>query len=194
MKDVTSVSLLHRVRVADDSESWREFATLYERLIRGWLRTQGVQPSDADDIVQEVLVYVQREVAGFEHNGRNGAFRNWLRQVTINRLREFWRKKSRQRGSGGPDLGDIADQLADDKSGVSRVWRDEYNRHVVDHLLAQLSDRFQDKSLRAFREIVISERPAQDVADELGMSLGAVRVAQSRVLRMLREMGAELLD
>ncbi len=186
MRNVTSISLLYRVRNQADTQAWDEFAELYYALVNRWLRGQGVQPQDADDVVQEVMTYVYREIGNFDHNGRTGAFRHWLRQVMVNRLREFWRARRRKRFSG-PDLGDLADQLADGRSGVSRVWRAEHDRCVLEHLLSAVSGRFQEQSLQAFRGLALEQRPADEVAAELGMSVGAARVAQCRVLQALRE-------
>lgn len=193
MTDVTSVSLLYRVRDANDSASWNEFASLYGKMIRGWLRAQCIHANDADDLVQDVMTFVHREISQFDHNGRIGAFRNWLRQVTVNRMRSFWRDRSRSLRDG-PDIGRLADQLADDRSGVSRVWRDEYDRYVIDHILSLAERQFRPQTIAAFRQIVLEERPASDVAEELGISVGAVRVAQSRVLTALRRLGEGLID
>ena len=188
MHNATSISLLHRVRNQSDAAAWDEFAELYYALIHRWLRSQGVQSQDADDVVQEVMTYVCGNIANFEHNGRPGAFRHWLRRVMVNRLHEFW-KARRQKGGGSPNLSELADQLADGRSGVSRVWRQEHNRCVLEHLMTAVRGRFQEQSLQAFRGLALEQRPAEDVAEELGMSVGAVRVAQCRVLQALREIG-----
>jgi len=193
MRNVTSVSLLYRIRNQSDTDAWDEFAELYYALVHRWLRGQGVQPQDADDIVQEVMAYVSREIGSFDHNGRTGAFRHWLRQVMVNRLREFW-KARRRKGGGGTDLGDLSDQLADGRSGVSRVWRAEHDRSVLEHLMSAVSGRFQEQSLHAFRGLALEQRPAEEVAAELGMSVGAVRVAQCRVLQALREVSDGWID
>ena len=42
-----------------------------------------IRPSDVDDLVQEVLAVVLRELPQFEHNGRTGAFRRWLRTILL---------------------------------------------------------------------------------------------------------------
>ena len=47
---------------------------------------------------------------------------------------------------------------------------------------------------RSFRGVALEQRPAEEVADELGMSVGTVRVAQCRVLRALREVGEGWVD
>lgn len=192
MNDFTSHSLLLRVKQQNDAESWRGFADMYEKMIRRYLGGCGVSPNDVDDVVQEVLTFLSQHIAGFEHNGRPGAFRNWLRQVTANRLREFRRKHKRE--SVGKDLGELAEELADDNSGVSGVWQREHDRFVLEYLLTQVTDRFEPDSMSAFRKIMLEGKSSQAVAEELNMSPGAVRVAQSRVLKMLRKLGEGLID
>ena len=91
-------------------------------------------------------------------------------------------------------MGQVAEQLADERSGVSRIWRTEYDRYVIDYLLTRVASRFQENSVVAFQKVVLEQQSAKEVADELGMSLGAVRVAQSRVLRALRELGESMID
>lgn len=54
---------------------------------RGWLRRYALQTADADDLVQDVCGVLVSELPAFEHNGRRGAFRCWLRGIMVNRLR-----------------------------------------------------------------------------------------------------------
>lgn len=174
-------------------QSWNEFSKMYDGMIQGWLYRQGVQSQDADDIRQEVMTIVLRRIGDFSHNGRTGAFRSWLKSITSNCLRDFWRK-NKNRAVGGPDLAEMAAQLEDSCSNQSILWDTEHDRYVINHLLEQISQRLSDKSVTVFRRIVIEEQPAEDVAADLGMKLGAARVAQHRVLNALKEAGAGLID
>jgi RNA polymerase sigma-70 factor (ECF subfamily) len=189
----TSVTLLSRLREGHDTRSWSEFVRVYQAIVHRWLAKQGLPPHDADDVVQEVMVFVCRDIARFVHNGRLGAFRAWLRMITANRLRDFWRKQKRA-ARDGPSLGKIADQLADHQSDASRIWCQEYDRYLVDRLLAHVAPRFNETSLQAFRMVVLEGQHAQHVAEKLCISLGAVRMAQSRVLRALRQLDKGLLE
>ncbi len=195
MIDQTRLSLLERVRETSTGESWTEFIEVYGPLIRGWLVSQGVQQQDADDVQQEVLTMLAEKISTFRHNGRRGAFRTWLRRVTVNRLRQHWQARQRNPGAhAGPDLSELAHELADDTSRITLFWDKQHDRFVLEHLLKTLENRFQQKSMSAFRQIVLLERPAREVALELGMSLGSVRVAQHRILRALQDCGRGILD
>src|SRR6516165_896311 len=110
----TSVSLLEHLRTNPEGPAWRRLVELYTPLLRAWLARHGVQPSDADDLVQEVLSVVVRELPDFEHNRRAGAFRAWLRGILVHRLRDFWRKRDyRPDAAGGSDFLKQIDELED---------------------------------------------------------------------------------
>ena len=81
--DETSISLLNRLQRTDDSEIWDRLVGLYASLLKTWLRKYDVQSSDADDLVQEVLMAISKDVTTFDHNGRRGAFRSWLKAIFV---------------------------------------------------------------------------------------------------------------
>ena len=163
MANETHLSMLARVQETQFGTSWNEFTEMYDGMIQGWLFRQGVQPQDADDIRQEVLTIVLREIPRFEHNGRTGAFRAWLKAITSNCLRDFWRK-SKRRSPGGPDLAEVAAQLEDSSSRQSILWDAEHDRHVIHFLLDQISTRLSEQSVTVFRRIVIDQESAEVIA------------------------------
>ncbi len=193
MSNETHLSMLARVQHTQIGASWNEFSALYDGMIQGWLYRQGVQSQDADDIRQEVMTIVLREIGKFEHNGRTGAFRAWLKAITSNCLRDHWRKAKR-RGGGGPDLSEVASQLEDSSSRQSELWDAEHDRYVINYLLDQIGSRMSEKSVTVFRRVVVNQEPAEEVAKDLDMKLGALRVAQHRVLNALKEAGEGLIE
>src|SRR5947209_19592475 len=86
----TSTSLLRRLQGQPDTASWQRLVDLYTPLIRGWL-ARHARLHDADDLVQEVLAIVVRKLPKFRRTPRTGAFRCWLRTITVNCLRGLWR-------------------------------------------------------------------------------------------------------
>jgi RNA polymerase sigma-70 factor (ECF subfamily) len=191
----TSVSLLDRLRLQPDEDSWKRFVDLYVPLIRGWLGRYSVKPEDAEDLAQEVMAVVLRELPQFRHNQQRGAFRNWLRNVTVNRLRAQWRaRRGRVAPTGDSAVADMLDQLTDPSSSLSRLWDQQHDQHVARRLMELIQPQFEPKTWQAFRRVVIDGIKPAFVAHELGLSVNAVLLAKSRVLRRLRQEMQGLTD
>lgn len=191
----TSASLLERLTTRPDEAAWQRLDRLYRPLIRHWLLREARLRDDVDDLVQEVMAVLVRELPGF-HRRRTGSFRRWLRTVTAHRLQAFLRDRRNRPGGRGEatDEYPLVQQLADPHSELSRQWDREHNAHVVRRLLELIEDEFAPGTLRAFRRLVFDERRASEVAAELGMTVNAVLVAKSKVLNRLRQEADGFLD
>lgn len=187
----TSFSLLERLRLTSDAEAWQRLVALYTPLIHAWLRRHAVQPADVEDLTQEVLRSVVRALPDFQHNLRRGAFRRWLRTITVNQLRSFWRGR---RSAIGADVEYRLQQMEDPSSDLSRRWDEEHDRHVLCRLQELIEPEFEPNSWRAFRLVVLEGLSAGEAAAQLGMSVNAVRIAKSRVLSRLRRESSGLID
>lgn len=188
----TSHSLLEQLQHGPDGLAWQRWHALYEPLIQGWLRRNHLIASDRDDVVQNVMTVVVRRLPEFQHNGRVGAFRNWLKTITINCLRDYW-KQMRTHPRHAAATG-VLDEWADDQSAVSRSWDVEHDRHLVQKLLAMLEPEFTPETWQAFQRVVIAGQPAAEVAKDLKMTVNAIYIAKSRVLTRLRLEAAGLVD
>jgi RNA polymerase sigma-70 factor (ECF subfamily) len=192
--NVTPLSLLDRLRERPDQISWRRLVDLYTPLIRSTLSRYGVPDADAEDLLQEVLGVMVREVPAFEHNGRPGAFRCWLRKVIVFRLRAYWRGQKTQPAAADSEFDTRLSELEDNASDPSRQWDQEHDAAVARRLLELLETEFTPSTWQAFRRQVLEEARPADVAAELGISVNAVLIAKSRVLRRLREEGRGLVE
>ncbi|MEL6897047.1 MAG: RNA polymerase subunit sigma-24, partial [Planctomycetota bacterium] len=76
----------------------------------------------------------------------------------------------------------------------TEVWNKEHDRHVLLQLLQRVSKQFSEQSLDVFRRVAIMQEDAATVAEEMGIKLGALRVAQHRVMKELRNTAAGLVD
>jgi RNA polymerase sigma-70 factor (ECF subfamily) len=191
----TSVSLLERLRERPDGEAWQRLVAIYTPLLKQWLGRYGLQASDVDDLTQEVLAVLVRELPRFQHNQRTGAFRRWLRGIAVNRLRELWRNRGdAAHGGGDSDMARRIDQLEDPHSQVSKLWDLEHDRHVMGRLLVLIEAEFPTTWWRAFRRHVREGAPAAEVAAELNVSVNVVLLAKSRILRRMRQEAQGLID
>jgi RNA polymerase sigma-70 factor (ECF subfamily) len=193
--NTTSLSLLDRLKNAkQDATAWQSLQEIYLPLIRSWLSCLGSLRGEVDDLAQEVLVVVLRELPAFERR-RDGAFRAWLRQITVNRVRSFCKVRQRQPRAGlAHEDEQLLAQLADPASDLARQWDREHDRHVLQKLLAMVRPDFEPTTWQAFTRFALEGLPATRVAQELGISESAVVQAKFRILRRLREETEELLD
>ena len=193
--DETSLSLLHRIRETSDAKSWDRLVALYAPLLNRWVMWYEVQDSDADDIVQDVLTVVMRDLAKFEHNERPGAFRSWLRAILVNRVREFWRsRKYRPMATGTSSIDEKLNQLQDDTSEVSQIWNREHDQFVLKRLMNVVQSQFEPKTWQAFERQVLDGEKPEKVAGDIGMSMSGVYTAKYRVLNALRRESEGLID
>lgn len=192
--NVTSLSLLQRLQQSPDEQAWQRFASIYQPLIHKWLKTYAPSEADVDDIVQDVLLTVFRKLNEFQHNGQTGAFRAWLRTTAVNRLRLMWREKRPTLESDHAQFVGKLDLLADPQSELSRQWDQEHDAHVAGQLLLQMEQEFAPATWHAFRRQVVDGTSAKLTAQEMGLSVNAVLIAKSRIMKRLRQMSLGLLE
>ena len=190
----TSGSLIERIIGAPTDDDWRRLDNLYRPLLRAWMARAGVPASDVEDLVQDVLVVVIREVAEFERH-REGAFRAWLRKILANQVKNYFRKKKYwPTAPGGSDFQGVLDELQSPESSLSKLWDREHDRHVAASLMQRVQGDFDPATWQAFCRYVLEGKPAVRVAEELGRSLNSVLLAKSRVLNRLRQEAAGLVE
>ena len=190
----TSLSLLERLTGRPTDLDWQRLFDLYQPLLRSWALRAGATDTDADDLVQETLTVIVREVAAFDR-GRPGAFRAWLRGILANRLRDFFRaRRARPVATGASDFLDRLDELEAPDSAFSKQWDREHDLHVAAKAMKRVQGDFAQATWQAFRRQVLDGATPAEVATEMGLSLNAVLLAKSRVLKRLRAEVAGFVD
>lgn len=171
----TPVSLLERVRQPGEQAAWARLVEMYTPLLLYWARRRGLQESDAADLVQDVFALLVHKLPEFVYD-RQKSFRNWLRTVLYTKDRDRIRRAAHRPASIGPTTEPSA------PGDAEAAWEAEYRELLVARALELMQDEFQPATWKACWEVVVSGRPAA----ELGLTVGAVYAAKSRVLRRLR--------
>jgi RNA polymerase sigma-70 factor (ECF subfamily) len=183
---LTRPSLLLRVRNPLDADAWRQFVELYAPLVYQFGRRRGLQDADAADLAQTVFAALARDLRRFDYDPDRGSFRGWLLVVVRNQLVKQLARERRTAtvGSGGDDslLAEIPDRQSDEA-----VWDEEYERRLFRWAAERVRVDFEERSWRAFWLAAVDGLPPKEVARELGMSVGAVYTAKSRVLDRMKQ-------
>jgi RNA polymerase sigma factor (sigma-70 family) len=183
----TRASLLVRLRDQSDAAAWAQFVELYGPLLYRYARRRGLQDADAADLTQDVLRSVASAIDGFRYDRARGTFRGWLFTATRHALHKFLARRRRQ-----PRAGDsgcerlLEDQPAREDEEERREWDREFDRRLFDWAAECVRGEFQASTWAAFWRTAVEHASPREVAEALGMTVGAVYAAKSRVLTRLR--------
>src|SRR5437588_246741 len=183
----TRVSLLLRLRDAQDNEAWAEFVDLYAPLVYRMARRHGLQDADAADLTQDVLGALHTALPRFCYDANRGTFRGWLFTVARNFLRRSAQARRRHPpASGAPDLQALLEQQPAPPEEVER-WEQEYQQRLFEYAAQRVRGHFRPATWEAFWRTSVENQTAREVAAALGVSVGAVYIARTRVLARIRE-------
>jgi RNA polymerase sigma-70 factor, ECF subfamily len=154
-----------------------------------------LQEDDSRDLGQEVFFSVARGIAGFHHNRSGDTFRGWLHTITKNKIRDRIRDRVRRErhGDRAGQAGVIWPEVPAPEDPSSEETAQD-NSMVVQRAVEVISAEFEERSGKAFWRVAVDRQDPRDVARDLGMSVNAVYLAKSRILRRLREEFEGLID
>ncbi len=186
--DSTSISLLERLRSGGQPVAWERFSEIYSPLMYRWSRQQGLPEQDAADLVQDVFRVLIVKMPSFVYD-REKSFRSWLRRIMVNKIFEHYRGRKLPVSCNGSAL----ETLAEDDP-LDLFSETEFRREVMCRALQVMKADFSETTRLCFWKMVFEQHSAADVATELGITVGAVYAAKSRVTARLRSELAYLLE
>lgn len=179
---------------------WEEFVALYGRVILGWGRRDfGLQESDAENLRQEVLLKVWKNIRGFEP--AKGRFRNWLYICTRNAVYNLNRRNGRMPRPQGGNFFDLEgpclvqaspavswDKRSDcnDPEKALRILEDEgFDGESLEEAVARVRERVQPSTWKAFLLFEFCDMKAKEIGPRLDMKPATVNQAVHRVRQLL---------
>jgi len=181
----TSFTLLALLRDLEDGAAWAEFVEVYAPLVYGLARKHGLQDADAADLTQDVLRSVVHAAPNFAYDPARGSFRGWLFTVAHNQLRKSARARKRQpQGSGDTDVQQVLEEQPAHEDIA--LWDEECRQRLFTWAADKVRDKFRPATWQAFWQTTVEGQDPKQVGEALGMSLGAVYIAKSRVLAAIK--------
>ena len=183
---LTRVTLIQRLRVQQDAQSWQEFVTHYQGYIHRLARRMGVNHHDAEETVQDVCLNAWKALPEFAYDPAKGRFRGWLWQVTANQVRARWRNRKREVPLvQGED--DSLYNIPDPTEPATAKWaEDEWRAHIAAIAWRNVSGEFEERTRQVFEKLSKGAAP-ETVATELGLAPSSVYVYKKRIQGRLRQ-------
>ena len=180
-EDVALAELVVRAKAGDRTATELLVGQLRPRVFR-YVLARVLDPHLADDVTQEVTVTMLTALPRHVDQGR--PFTAWVFGIAANKISESRRSANRRHETVGVEMADrTSDAALEPETAVLRMETSGF----VARLLAQLPGNHAE----ILRLRIAAGLSAEETAAVLGMTAGAVRVAQHRALGRLRELAAE---
>ncbi|MBL9141348.1 MAG: sigma-70 family RNA polymerase sigma factor [Phycisphaerae bacterium] len=166
-------------RTLDRQVGWQEFHARYGPVVAGFARNAGLSGNEVDDVVQDVMFGFFRASNHFEYDPNRGRFRGYLKRITLNAIRDRWRKRRKESA-----LSTEFDPAQADP--MDRHWEREWAENLLRRALEEVRTQVQPRTMEAFELYGVRGLPASVVEKETGMTYAAIRHAKMRVLHELQ--------
>lgn len=182
--NLTRMTFIMRLKDRSNSIGWNEFQDRYGELLYRYARSVGASHADAEDSVQEVVLYLFKAMDGFEYDARKGRFRSYLRSSIIRALARRGKRESKQPSPVDPKNFDFV--AAKTEAGTDGKWDREWQMHRLRWALRSVVGEFEESTMKAFELHVLAGLSAEETAVEAGISKASVYQSKSRVLKRVR--------
>jgi RNA polymerase sigma-70 factor (ECF subfamily) len=188
----TRDSLLVQVQDPANREAWELFARIYRPVIVRIARARGLQHADAQDLSQQVLMAVASAIGDWEKRDESTRFRHWLSRVTKNAILNALTRRPKDQAVGGSSVGELLREAVDRDGATTELIETELRRELYLRAAERVKVEFRPDSWQAFELSVAGDLTTEQIAAELGKSIGAIYTARSRIMFRLREVISEL--
>ena len=189
----TRYSLLSRLQNWDDQESWKDFFDSYWRLIYSIALKSGLTEAEAQDVVQETVICVAKDIDKFKRDRKLGSFKGWLRNLTRWRIADQLRKRrpnaseAEVLANGDTHSADPAEIPAPMDAGLEKIWEAEWQSNLFETALERVKHRVKEEHYQMFDLNVVRQWPASKVAQTLEVSIAQVYLAKHRIMALLKK-------
>lgn len=152
-----------------------------------------MQEADAADITQEVLSSVSRAIGRGQYAAGKGTFRGWLLTIARNEINSVLASRQRREQAGGGTTAQLHLAAVPAPEEAS-AWEADYEHRLLAWAAERVQTEVQPTTWQAFQRTAIDRVSGEAVAAELGMTIAAVYLAKSRVMKRLRELVREVDD
>jgi RNA polymerase sigma factor (sigma-70 family) len=188
----TRRSLVERLADWRDHRRWQEFFDTYWKVIYSAARKSGLTDAEAQEVVQETVITVARNIDKLKYDPAIGSFKGWLLQITRWRIADQFRKRepgnAKRPDSDDDRLTATVERVPDAQIvDLDQVWEAEWKDSLFEAAIVRVKKKIDPKQFQIFDCYVRKEWPAQKVAERLRVNVGQVYLARHRVGALLKK-------
>lgn len=186
----TSPSLIFRIRDSGDTNAWETFESTYAPVVRVYCRRRGIQETDIEDLVQDVMTTLMRAIRNFDYDPARGKFRASFGTMTANRVRNYFARESKRMSETV-----YHEALSTQHSASSTgEWDSIFCQQLLKAACDRIQSRLQPSTWESFKLTWLHNLPAAEASTQLGLPIHTIYVNKSRVIKLLEAEVRSLAD
>lgn len=187
----TRATLIQRLKNWQDQSSWQDFFDTYWKLIYSVALKGGLTEAEAQDVVQETMLSVAKQMPSFKYDPSVGSFKSWLLTLTRWRIIDQFRKRGPIADPFPNDPAtstNITDKLPDPLcQNFDRVWDTEWEKNLAEAAIAKAKRRIDPEKFQIFDLYVNKGWDPARVAQTFNVPVAQVYLAKHRVTEVIKE-------
>lgn len=198
----TRLSLLERLRDLGDKGSWQEFFDTYWKLIYCAAVKGGLSDAEAEDVVQETIIGIARNMENYRYQPEVCSFKGWLMRLTRCRIIDHLRKSPAAKYAFVPlptepqtETG-MGEQLnaqsraaalsSTSEAAFEDLWDQEWKKNLMDAAMERVKRKVAPEHYQIFYLHGVKGMSARHISELFGASMTKIYVVRHRIARLVK--------
>lgn len=183
----TRYTLLQKLQKTEGEDCWDEFVKYYEGYIYVVIRNFNIEVEDSEELLQDVLVKIWKNLSSYSYDRDKCRFRTWLCVVIRNTVYNFLGKKSSRNSKQNVSYDQALEKLnLITDAEIDKISEHEWQNYVANMAWENIKGDFSELSRKLFEESLNDEdKPNSELAEKFGVAESSVRVYKMRVRKAM---------
>lgn len=184
----TRYTLLKKLQNDSSEKNWEEFVEFYSPYIFVVIRRFNVGSHDSEELMQDVLVKIWKNISKFDPDTYQCKFRTWLGVMIRNTVFNHFKSKASRNSRSNIHYDDIIGKLElMTDAEVNIISEREWKNHIAKLAWDNLKNNFSEQTQKVFEESIKSDISNVELAKKFAISESSVRVFKMRVRKAMHK-------
>ena len=184
----TRYTLLQKLQAENNEKNWEEFVTYYSPYIFVIIRRFNVGSQDSEELMQDVLVKIWKNIGKFDREEYKCRFRTWLSVMIRNTVFNFFKSKASKNSRMNVSYQEIMGKLElITEAEIDLISEREWKNHIAQLVWTNLKDNFSEQTQKVFEASIKSDITNPQLAAKFDVSESSVRVFKMRVRKAMHK-------
>jgi len=188
----TSWTFVAHLKNVDDQENWQRFYELYYGLIVGVAMKAGLREDEAQEVLQETMASVSKNIQEFEADPARGSFRAWLLKSARWRIQDQFRKRlpvavNSDASSDGTATRPAVERVPNAREvDLEELCDEEWEKRLMEQARKELQLEVKAEHYQIFHLLTAEEKSVAEVANMVGRNPAQIYLVKHRVSQALK--------